>query len=815
MKKIFFLMTAALMAMSLCAAPVDQATAQSKARQFLANKMYAGKMMAASALNPVLVKTEMGDAKLNQPVYYIYNTSSTFIVVAGDDRAEEILVVGDRPLKDVDNLPLGLQGMLGQYKREIMHLQEYPNLKVNPIVSPQNTPSLRGTDTGGTYLLDCNWDQSEPYWNLCKFTSGSTTYQCYTGCPATSAAMVFYYWKYPTGPTGIIPGYESHVNYNYSYWTGTYSYVEYTHAALPSITFDWDNMIDSYSGSYTTAQANAVATLMQYVGHAERMEYGTYNAGGSGVDADSVANICNAFLLMGYNPTTTRYLKKHASLDYVNGQWQEGTQLYTDAEWAKLIQDEIAAERPIVFCGIGNGGHAFNVDGYNSSTNKYHCNFGWSGDGNAWCALNAFASDAGDNSTGTFSMYQQIVIGIQPAEGIMVSPKELNFTCFADATDTQTFDVTAFNVSGNLTLTLNDPDGVYSINTTSITEAEAAAGKTVTVTYAPTAVGTNNATITVSANGTDPVTVNLNGQATVVKYAPVMLDPNDTYVGLTQFRADWTDATPVENVSSYTLEVNTKSRLLGSIDGNDYTGSYTNITLTEPWGGTSVKGGNNAVYISSSGNITFTIPEGYSNATFTMKITTVTGNYGSGNITVNSVGHTFSKGETYSWVVTASSGDKITITTTDSSYSPDMALIEVYSGDVTAAMSLKASESGDATYRLITDITPDTKFYTVTGLTAEGTFEYKVKALFIDGTESAWSNLKEVTLHENAHPYTKGDVNHDNKVDVADVQLVIEKILGKGTTEICELCADVTGDGNIDVADVSGIIDIVLGKAQQ
>ena len=63
MKKFFFFLTAAIMAMSLSAAPVDQNTAMQKAQRFLANQLYAGKIMSPSALNPVLLKAEMGSAK--------------------------------------------------------------------------------------------------------------------------------------------------------------------------------------------------------------------------------------------------------------------------------------------------------------------------------------------------------------------------------------------------------------------------------------------------------------------------------------------------------------------------------------------------------------------------------------------------------------------------------------------------------------------------------------------------------------------------------------------------------------------------------
>ena len=250
MKKILLFLSAALITASMLAAPVDQFTAMQKAKHFLTNELYAGKIMSPAALQPVLLKAEMGNVKFNEPVYYIFNTSTTFLVIAGDDRAEEILMVGDRPLKDINNLPLGLQDMLGQYKDQIMYLQEHPGMGSKTLLLPSNNPKLRA----GTYgpLLTAIWDQSAPFYNQCKFGS----YQCLTGCPATSASMVFHYWKYPTAATPAVPGYKSTISYS------SYGSTSYTHSALPSTTFDWDNMLDDYTGSYTTAQGTAVATLM-------------------------------------------------------------------------------------------------------------------------------------------------------------------------------------------------------------------------------------------------------------------------------------------------------------------------------------------------------------------------------------------------------------------------------------------------------------------------------------------------------------------------------------------------------------------------
>ena len=784
-----------MLAMSLGAAPVDQVSATKKAKNFLANELYAGKMMAPAALNPVLLKAEMGNAKVNQPVFYIYNTSTTFIVVAGDDRAVDILMVGDRPLQNVNNLPLGLQDMLGQYKDQIMFLQEHPGLQPTSV---QKAPTLNATTYGP--LLTCNWDQEAPYYNQCKFGN----YQCLTGCPATSASMVFYFWKYPTGETGVVPGYKSTIS------VSSYSSKSYTHSALPSTTFDWANMLDSYTGSYTTAQGTAVATLMHYVGQAERMGYGV---NGSGVSVDSVCNIRDAFLRFGYDSSTTRFVKKTSA-------YSGGTTLYSDSQWASMIQEEMAAGRPIVFCAVSSsaGGHAFNVDGYNSSTNKYHINFGWSGEGNAWCALNSFGY-----SSYNFNVYQQMVIGIQPPSGstatptLTVSPTSLSFSTTAGQSVSKTFTVTGSNLTGNVTLTKTDANGAYTISPTTITAANAANGVTVTVTYNPSAAGTHTGSIAIASSGATSKTVSLSGTATaaaLTTYTPVMSAANSNYITTSSFRADWTDQTSSSNVSSYTLQVNgegsstpTTTTLLGTINGSNYTGSYTNITLSAPWGGSNVRGGNSAVYTKNSsgtGYITFTIPSGYSsNTTFSVQITTVTGSYGTGNITVKStqtsaVGHTFSKGETYTWTVTGKTGDVITIYSTDSNYSPDMSLIKVYAGNIN--VNLNASETGDATARTITGIT--NKYYTVSNLTAGATYTYKVKAIYTDGTQSAWSNEQSVTLKEEQSTATP-------TLTVTPTSLNMSaKVNGTATATFKVTGADLTGNVTLTLSDANNVYSI-------
>ena len=1210
MKKCLFLLAATIVALSTFAAPVDQAAAARVAKNYLTNEMYAGKLMAPAALNPVLIKTEIGNTKLNKPVYYIFNTSTTFLVVAGDDRAENILMVGDAPL-DVDRIPPGMQDMLNYYQERIEFLHEHPYLQVQ---KRERNTSLRDVIYGP--LLTSKWDQTGPYWNLCKFTYNGTSYQCYTGCPATSAAQVMYYWKYPAG-VGALASYTSTLDLS------QYQSVNYTYPALEATTFNWGNMKNYYGyyynenggysySSYTATQGNAVATLMRYVGQAEKMMYGTASAGGSGIYTTDNAVIVTMFKNWGYK-TTVRLVSKGSN-----------------TTWSNTLMNEMAASRPIVFTAVasGAGGHAFNVDGYRGSDSKFHVNFGWSGAADGWMELNAFTDDdgytfnqgqqaiigieapggisatpelmveptslalsgvvggtytktftvtgvdlsddvtvsiasgsaftvspttitkaqatagatvtvtykpttagnqsgtitvssdgaqsrtisvtgsatanntprlvadpssltftgevgqtytqtfylkgynlantvsltpsgagftidkttlsktavnngvtitvtykpttsgthtgsieikstgaetiyvdlngtataapmltvnptslsfsttvgqpvtktftvtgtdligvvtlavsgtgftidknnisrnaamagatvtvtynptAGGNHTGTVTLTSQgaqpvtvslngnataipaltanptslsfnTVVGTpvtktfnvsgtnltgnvtvscngagftadkttitkneaqagatvtvtynpaaagnhtgtitlsssgaqavtvaltgnatEPVRTITATPATLNFTTLVSQTATQTFNVSGENLTGDLTLALDDANGVYSISPTTITAAQAMAGNVpVTVTYAPTAFGIQSATVTISGGGAPAATVTLNGQADLIKYAPVMLPANEEFINLTTFRAEWTDATSVANVESYTLEVSAKPvepevvELLGSIDGTAYTNqNYQVVTLSAPWSGNNVYGGYGAIYFrnathqsaTTDGYIKFTIPAGYENKTFTVKLTTASGQYGSGRFVVGSTQTTavefnMTAAGTHSWLVTGSTGDVITITSPEDQYSPDIAMIEVYAGNATVA-TFRATEDGNATYRLITGITD--KFYTVENLAAEGTFLYKVKALYLDGTESDWSNIEEVTLFQNGPEYEVGDVNRDGVVNITDVTVLINGLLSNSIGY--EIYADVNVDGSVTISDVTALINKLL-----
>ena len=115
------------------------------------------------------------------------------------------------------------------------------------------------------------------------------------------------------------------------------------------------------------------------------------------------------------------------------------------------------------------------------------------------------------------------------------------------------------------------------------------------------------------------------------------------------------------------------------------------------------------------------------------------------------------------------------------------------------------AEQGDADSRTITGITD--KFYTVGNLSTGSTYSYKVKAYYIDGSESPWT--KNMTVVLTGNPVLPGDINGDNAIGIDDVNAIINMMLGKAEIN---LAGDLNGDGEIGIDDVNALINIMLGK---
>lgn len=743
MKKFILLLVAVLAAMQLSAAPVDMATAQRKAQAFVSNNSEARKMMNSNAGDQfVLHRAVMGDAKLAEPVFYVFNSKTSFIIISGDDRAEVVLGYGEGNL-DMDKIPDNMRLWLDSYKRQIEYLQERPGLQVQ-LLSKVMTPSLRAQSV--PQLLTARWDQTTPFWDQCVINGT----QCYTGCPATSLAQVFYYWKYPTDPTPSLS------SYNVS-GLGTVS-------ALPSTTFDWANMRDYYgwSGtSGTTAQRAAVATLMRYIGQAEHMEYGSNGSGISSSRTDLISTACKTF---GYDNNVRAIYKSNA--------W--GQTLYSDSQWTTMIQNELVAGHPIVYCALSTeSGHAFNVDGYNATDNTYRINWGWSGYANGYFAFNAFTIDGE-----TFNDYQSMVIGIQPPGGIItfpvltVEPEALTFTANTGSSSSQTFHVSGINILTDVTFTSNHT--YFSVSPATLTAEQVMAGATVTVTYNPSAAGTHTGKITVSSSGAESKSISITGTASSV---PTLHANPDSLEFTTNV------GEPV--TLPFTLSgLNLVKLVQLSVSGSGFSLDKTVVTKTAVTNGIDI----NVTFNPSAAGVYIAIINITSQDAEPITVVLT----GTANIA------------TYTPVMQPANAAYITSTGFRADWTDQTLASQVV--DYTLEVSNQDGSTGDANYRLVENIT--NKYYMLDNLTAGATYNFRVKAHYTDGSESLWSNTEEVTLPQ-GHAFDLGDVNHDGSVTIKDVTDLIDYLLSSANN-ICTICADVNGDQTVSIADVTALIDNLL-----
>lgn len=95
--------------------------------------------------------------------------------------------------------------------------------------------------------------------------------------------------------------------------------------------------------------------------------------------------------------------------------------------------------------------------------------------------------------------------------------------------------------------------------------------------------------------------------------------------------------------------------------------------------------------------------------------------------------------------------------------------------------------------------------YTVTGLTPGVTYYFAVTAYNTAGLESGFSNEVSATIPSSS---SKCDANADGSVNVLDLQVLINVILGIRTPAAGN---DLNSDGRVDVLDLQILCNVILG----
>ena len=276
------------------------------------------------------------------------------------DAEGAVIGYSTKPANRIGNIPPAMKTMLNLYSQSDYRASHR---------SEQYNPKL---------LVTPSFDQREPFNNN---INGNLV-----GCVGTAMAIVMKYHNWP--PKG-----RNSITYD----VGGQSF----QCDFSSRTFNWDDILEDYSGDYSSAQGEAVANLCEATALSVKTIFGNYSSGA----------------YSGEVPTALK--------DYFY--YSKGTYIYsasntTPANWEKMLRDEIDNGRPVIYFGAkedsylyldDNAGHAFIIDGYDSS-GLFHINWGWGGAYDGYFALTNLQPTAEQD----FSHEARGVFGISPDYGM-------------------------------------------------------------------------------------------------------------------------------------------------------------------------------------------------------------------------------------------------------------------------------------------------------------------------------------------------------------------------------------------------------------
>lgn len=314
-----------------------------------------------------------GTTARGEASYYVFNVGNDgFVIVSGDDNFRPFIGYSEESAFDVNNAACMF------YLNDIAESRSNSAANyIDPMVETEwqsviNSGRLisRNGGRGVDFLVKTRWDQSPaPYNSDCPYdpSSPQSGNHAYTGCVATAMAQIMKHWNYPAHGQGSHsynisqPTYDAYGNMTYP-GHPDYGNNGVISANFAEATYDWDNMLNSYSSGYSTEQGNAVALIDFHCGVSVDMKYGNYADEGSGTSTDYVPGAISTYF--GY-ATQAYVAQKSSNLTT----WQNTLKEHFDMGW------------PVLYSGSAPGagyGHAFICDGYDDN-NMFHFNWGWGG----------------------------------------------------------------------------------------------------------------------------------------------------------------------------------------------------------------------------------------------------------------------------------------------------------------------------------------------------------------------------------------------------------------------------------------------------
>ena len=319
--------------------------------------------------------------KKRQPAMYAFSRDSSWVLIAGDERVTPILAFSDAntsAFPSDEDMPPAMKDLLDWYEYQIEYIRDSTDIveRDSGWILLREDTSIVITTPVPPLLVRNNeenkWGQSinnsgssgdKAYNKFCPSRSGCS--HAVVGCVAVAMSQVMWYWQWPNG--AVVKDDD-----------GNYLLREY----------DWNLMPVYLTNSSSVAEADMVATLLHDAGVAVNMNYGCEESGAY------TTSIVSALINM-FNYSADEVIYRSS---------------YTNTQWLGLLKNELDYGRPVLYSGVrtGNHGHQFVIDGYRYD-NKFHVNFGWRGNHNAFCLLDSIGY-----GTRIYSLNQDAILHVHP-----------------------------------------------------------------------------------------------------------------------------------------------------------------------------------------------------------------------------------------------------------------------------------------------------------------------------------------------------------------------------------------------------------------
>lgn len=297
--------------------------------------------------------------------YYVFNVNvdKGFVIVSAENTTSPILGYSFEGAYPQSAAPDAMKWVMEGIEKEV---QAAPAVqKAQTLVERKALIQKSATRSDEQKLLaTANWSQEGPFNN---YIPGKPL----VGCVGTAMATVMKFYEWPASGSGSFDGVDFNTKYNWS-----------------------DMRTDNYRSSYTSSEADAVATLMYHASKSIDTQYGM--SGSSAYEVKVPAALSTYF---NYDPGVS---------------YRKRSDVATQEEWDNIVKNEIDEGRPVIYCGQDvTAGHAFICDGYQGE--YLHFNWGWGGSANGYflsTALNPTVS-----RTHHYNNLNTIIYNIKPGEG--------------------------------------------------------------------------------------------------------------------------------------------------------------------------------------------------------------------------------------------------------------------------------------------------------------------------------------------------------------------------------------------------------------